>query len=413
MALRLSVAMGLHRNITYDPQTRPVEIENRRRVWWTVYCFDRLCSSKLGHPIMIKDADIDAPLPSCTATATAADGLSQAEREEEFVDAAQLVANVRLARITGALLDQTYKIHQPHETTFIRDIHGILHSLKEWDATLPADLRPQPGKNPPYVSRSVASLRLQFNQCVILTTRPVLLFVFKHYVAGGDARSAAPLPTSIALSEACIYAARASHRLLRQLWIDGAIATFGYFDAHYIFSSTLILAVSHVLHPNTTDLHSIDLALQLLQSMADDGNLPACELHGRLVSFKHELDVLCRNYRPAGPKRGYITVAGTFAAHTVPGPSDSAPLDVSVHGYRHFSAATVEPQTDTAAGMPAEQLQGQEPLDDQLCAPETDPSLQQFLGQLYTEWSPAAFGMTNEEMGISSLAWDIETLMNS
>ena len=64
LAMRLSLTMGLHRKITYDPRTSPSEIENRRRVWWTVYTFDRICSSKLGHAVMIRDEDIDAPLPS-------------------------------------------------------------------------------------------------------------------------------------------------------------------------------------------------------------------------------------------------------------------------------------------------------------------------------------------------------------
>lgn len=156
IALRLSVAMGLHRNITYDPSTPPVAIENRRRVWWTVYTFDRLCSSKLGHPITIKDEDIDAPFPS-------SEGLA-AEEQEEFVDATQLIANIRLARITGSLLDHTYKIHKPHESTFICNIHSILISLKEWDATLSPELRLDHSRTPPYSSRSIASLRLHFNQ---------------------------------------------------------------------------------------------------------------------------------------------------------------------------------------------------------------------------------------------------------
>lgn len=152
--------MGLHRNITYDPNMPPFEIENRRRVWWTVYTFDRLYSSKLGHPVMIKDDEIDAPLPS-------PDGLTL-EEQEEFVDASQLVATIRLARITGSLLDHTYKIHRPNENTFISNIHRILTSLKEWDATLPAELRLDHSKTPPYASRSVASLRLQFNQVMSL-----------------------------------------------------------------------------------------------------------------------------------------------------------------------------------------------------------------------------------------------------
>jgi proline utilization trans-activator len=163
LALRFSITLGLHRNITYNPDTRPVDIENRRRVWWTVYTFDRLCSSKLGHPVMIKDEDIDAPLPS-------SQDLTPEERDE-FVDADQLIANIKLSRITGSILDLIYGIPTKRESGFVRNVHKILTALKGWDATLPMGLKLNHAKVPSYSSRSVASLRLHFNQ-----VRPLLFY---------------------------------------------------------------------------------------------------------------------------------------------------------------------------------------------------------------------------------------------
>src|ERR1700754_240683 len=55
----------------------------------------RLCSSKLGHPIMINDDDIDAEMPSN-------DGLSPQDLEE-FFDAENQIANIKLARISGEI----------------------------------------------------------------------------------------------------------------------------------------------------------------------------------------------------------------------------------------------------------------------------------------------------------------------
>ncbi|KAI8263210.1 putative transcriptional regulatory protein [Colletotrichum sp. SAR11_239] len=335
IALRLSVTMGLHRNITYDPKTPPVEIENRRRVWWTVYTFDRLCSAKLGHPVMIKDEDIDAPFPS-------SDGLS-AEEQEEFVDAGQLIANIRLARITGLLLDHTYKIHSPHEKTFVSNVHRILTSLKEWDATLPPELALDHSRTPSYSTRAVASLRLHFNQ----------------------------------------------------LWVDGAIATFGYFDAHFIFSSTIILILSNILNPNDGDRNSVDLACTLLQSMADDGNLPAAELRDRLATLKEDLEskYATSSCQVTGPKQGYMTAAGTFAAHV-------APTSSRRKGDPNRSQPGQTPSTTTSPAAEVSSV-GRAPFD--------DPFIQDFLGQPYSEWSPSAFDITNDEIGVSSLAWDIRT----
>lgn len=236
---------------------------------------------------------------------------------------------------------------------------------------------------------------------MILTTRPVLLFVFKNYVRlsgtspqGSDGPAKPLSPMTIALSEACIYAARATNRLLKQLWVDGAIATFGYFDSHYIFSSTTVLVVSNILNPNSTDSNSIDLALQLLQSMADDGNLPAQEMCERLVALKRDLDTIC-GVQSLGPEKGYVTSAGTFAAHVVPSSGRSTATDA----IRPSDVILAEPtpggeMSPSAATL----LEG--------------TFLRDFLEQPCEELSPSAFGLTSTDMGISSLAWDIETFPN-
>jgi proline utilization trans-activator len=442
LALRLSVTLGLHRNITYSPTMSPVDVENRRRVWWTVYTFDRLCSSKLGHPIMIKDEDIDAPLPS-------SNDLSPEERED-FVDAEQLIANIKLSRITGSILDLIYAIPVHREQGFVRNVHRILTALKEWDATLPVGLKLNHEKMPPYSSRSVASLRLHFNQvsdsrngrapqlssfpanrvqCIILTTRPILLYVFKHHVKRTNSPGATspsvsissptathspsspakPLsPMTIALSEACIYAARASNRLLGQLWADGSIATFGYWDAHYLFSSMIVLLMSNTLNPNPSDADAVALAWNLIQSMVDDGNLPAREFCERLVSLQRDLDELTQSdaLRTMRPEKGYVAGAGEFAAPVVPGlPYAGGAMGSLRHGSMPNGASAGLAGDVGAKVLSPAGVGGITPGASHSGALD-DPFIRDFLGQPDSEWSPGMLDMSNEELGTWSLAWD-------
>lgn len=148
--------MGLHRNIVHESNISSAEVENRRRVWWTVYIFDGLISSRLGHP-MISDGDIDAPFPS-------QDNLPAADKDD-FFDPMQLIANIRLCRITGSILSLIYGGPSSRDAgNFIRNVHTILNQLKELDAELPVELRLDHTRFPAYGSRSVASLRLHFNQ---------------------------------------------------------------------------------------------------------------------------------------------------------------------------------------------------------------------------------------------------------
>lgn len=91
----MAVGLGLHRSQKRYYGLSAVEREDRRRVFWTVYLFDRLSSSRLGYPATIHDDDIDVELPSM-------EGLSKAEMEE-FAEPAHLCANIRLGQISGKI----------------------------------------------------------------------------------------------------------------------------------------------------------------------------------------------------------------------------------------------------------------------------------------------------------------------
>jgi hypothetical protein len=63
--------------------------------------------------------------------------------------------------------------------------------------------------------------------------------------------------------------------------------TFGYFHAHYLFSSALILAMSSFVPiGNPNDMSGFDSALDLLRSMAENGNLAAAEFCHNLEQVK-------------------------------------------------------------------------------------------------------------------------------
>lgn len=89
-------------------------------------------------------------------------------------------------------------------------------------------------------------------------------------------------PVTSTLADACLHTARHSNELLTQLWIEGALSTFGYFDAQYLFSSAVILAISSISDADGKDKDRLESAAQLLQSMAESGNLSATEFCGHL-----------------------------------------------------------------------------------------------------------------------------------
>ncbi|KAJ5494622.1 transcriptional regulator family: Fungal Specific TF [Penicillium fimorum] len=115
----------------------------------------------------------------------------------------------------------------------------------------------------------------------------------------------------MALADSCMNAARTSNRILSKLFVDGTLATLGYWDAHYLFSSTLILLMAAVMSPSQAVSDAVDTALSVLCSMRDNGNVPASDYCERLKLVQKSI-VELRD----GVMKGSEAVPTTNAAQT-------------------------------------------------------------------------------------------------
>ncbi|KAF9773433.1 hypothetical protein IL306_008771 [Fusarium sp. DS 682] len=278
--MRLAQSLGMHRSASRHTTLTPVERESRRRTWWVLYFFDRFSASKLGQPITVRDEDIDVEMPSM-------DGLTK-EEMAEFLDPQNLIINIKLAKIIGNILTHIYGIPKATNGLYIHQVHGILKQLREWHDELQPDMRVKERGTP----RPVASLHLAYNQCIIQTTRPVLLHLFKtQFQLGTKARDdTSPRQNvssiTLALAESCVNAAQASSRIVEGLFLDGSIATFGYWDAHHIFSAAMILIMSAVMKPTAVNSDHLETLLSVLRSLKNDGNIPAVDFCERLSDIQ-------------------------------------------------------------------------------------------------------------------------------
>ncbi|PLB47539.1 fungal-specific transcription factor [Aspergillus steynii IBT 23096] len=276
-AMRLGLILGLNHNIPARQCTDPVEREHRARLWWGIYIFDRMYTSKIGFPLQIRDEDIYVDMPADVESPVAG---------EQFSDTAYLVSSIRLARITGQIIDKIYS-RKHHQESFLQREQQLLLALQEWLQSLPAHIRLRPEESPP---KHIASLHLQFNQCVILATRPIILHVL--FQRRGQRESQEDLPQPVGtLSEACIHAARHSHALVIDEWVNGSLPMYGYFYAQYLFSAVIVLVISSLLPSigNPADIESLDTAIEILHRMSDHGNLAAAEFYENLRRVKQVL----------------------------------------------------------------------------------------------------------------------------
>lgn len=200
-------------------------------------------------------------------------------------------------------------------------VHHILSSLRAWDEQLPASLKRWSHGSP----RNVLSLHLHFNHCVILTTRPILLHVFKKRLNLGNSSTQTEAivfsPTIMALAQSCVQAACTSNSILSTLFVEGTLAMFGYFDAQYLFTSTMILIMSAVMEPDSSMSDAIQTAFNLLRSMSETGNVSASDNYQRLMRVHNAI----KNMREGTNSRQNETPLGADSAV-----AQEAPVENSV-----------------------------------------------------------------------------------
>lgn len=206
-----------------------------------------------------------------------------------------------------------------------------------------------------------------------------------------------------ALTEACIYAARGTASLLGQLWAEGSVTTFGFFDAHYAFSATVVLTMSDLLRPSDADRDAIVLSRALLQSMVDDGNLPARELHGRLAALQRDIDSMLSPEVDGGI--GPILLKGYASATDTTSGAGNLGHDASSQQIKvEIAGARPNPDDDLPSQARVAALTDAVPPS---TAPLDVPFIQDFLGDLdNTSWSPDLLEMSNDEEVPWSLSWD-------
>ena len=159
IAVRSSITIGLHRRIAYKTDIASADAERKCRVFWTAFILDRFCSLKLGHALLLRDDEIDAPLPTLQPT----EGTTET-RTHRFGDATQFITGIKLARISGSILELIYCAQALDNQRLVLNMHKVLTDLKEWHAQLPASLQLDKAHTPSYSRRPIASLHLQFNQ---------------------------------------------------------------------------------------------------------------------------------------------------------------------------------------------------------------------------------------------------------
>ncbi|EEU37830.1 uncharacterized protein NECHADRAFT_88291 [Fusarium vanettenii 77-13-4] len=267
-ATRHCAVMGLNFNIPETHLHDGAAREHLIRVWWTSYLLDHTCAAINGQMVSIQDYDVCVSFPS-------SDGLNPNEMSE-FANPHYMSARVELVRILSKIIKSLYGRANQSES-FLQRVQNALKGLKSWLQRLPEPLRMNQAVAGD--SGAVRSLHLFFNQCMIMTSRPLLLHVIQHQKemnrsSGHDTPH--PIHENIqAIVTSCI-------RLLNN-------------------------------PENARDLEDFKLCDQLLKKLKDSGSLPAMEFYQHLEALKIGL----ATFTPTRPNSDGETTLGTPRATNV------------------------------------------------------------------------------------------------
>ncbi|KAH3665479.1 hypothetical protein OGAPHI_003664 [Ogataea philodendri] len=295
MALRASLIMGFHVDVGKDSLNR-YELEHRRRLWWTVYIFERMLASKAGLPLSLTDDDISTELPDDFDMSNPPEGC-----ENYIFPEAEFIRNcVKITQINANILRKLYT-RQP-SSNILPIVHELVVSLFKWKKALPDYVNCDYQQTDINVNRLVVNMMTEYFQGINLAVRPLLFhFVLlnlksEHPKSGTFLDLSSYSSTILTLLNASF---QASINTIRSLWAlvpENMLSLFGYMDREYLFAATATLVLFNAtfgVHDAT--LEHLDHALIMFTKMRNLGNHPAALRRDQLIKLLTLLDFNGRN----------------------------------------------------------------------------------------------------------------------
>ncbi|QPG73963.1 hypothetical protein FOA43_001279 [Brettanomyces nanus] len=251
IALRAALREGLHRKLDYP--FNAIELETRKRLFWTLYKMDIYVNTMLGLPRTISEDDFDQELPIELDDENITITGYRYERQGSRLSSSGIAnAHTKLMLIMGHIVAKLYPVKRksapPKSRSFARAIQGhpgMAHDivselemeLQKWLDSLPMELKP--GMEPPeQYLKANRLLHMSYLHVRIILYRP-----FIHYIAAGG-RAASDIEGSTAsLSKAqnCINVARVVVKLAEDMIERHLLSGSYWFSIYTIFFSVACL----------------------------------------------------------------------------------------------------------------------------------------------------------------------------
>ncbi|KAJ4347988.1 uncharacterized protein N0V89_009360 [Didymosphaeria variabile] len=256
-SIQISYSLGLHRD-SINGSGASMELEQNRRIWWTLFTLDLEIASRGGSPTMIDDRylRITTPLPS-----------EQVLYPGLHTPLSWLSTSVSLCRLKREIIQAVYteRFMNSRAISFTT-ISKLLLSLQGWQQLMPPHLK-HDVPAPPTHKRAVAVLHLQYWSTTILLCRPFLLYLVLRHSTLEPSKKV----WFERMGKATIDAAQKSLGILQQMAADNTISSLTAFDSTCLLRLVMvfILAFAHTKQPQYRG--HIETSISLMKSLEQIG----------------------------------------------------------------------------------------------------------------------------------------------
>ncbi|CEL03687.1 Putative Finger protein [Aspergillus calidoustus] len=256
---RLIFALGLHRYRQASSSTMTqVEIECRRRTFWSAYSLDNYLSTALGRPRTFNDKDIDQQFPSCVDDQDipkSTDSLTlPADRGLSTMFGP--VSYAKLSQILSGVLSDIYSIKAMSMTERFSLTAKYMNQVRAWRAELSDFLGQSSSNAAPLVliyQRQQNILNLAYWHTVILINRPLLLANFARLTNRTSTTQRQDQERQVHVAESvdeCLNAGMEIVRVVDRMIQANQLFRAFWFTPYFAFSASVILYVYTIQHSN-------------------------------------------------------------------------------------------------------------------------------------------------------------------
>ncbi|KAG5656922.1 hypothetical protein KAF25_011091 [Fusarium avenaceum] len=256
-AVRMAQSHGLHTNMQSSSVGNRLA-QHGDRLWWTAYTLDQKLSSLMGMPSGILDDHISAPLPQVS---------------ENDIHISALAIHIKISQLLGSIAITVYGPKATVKETFLSTVRKVLKGIAE----LSEDLAAVASRSFGEISRVSAHLDLQYNQCIVLTVRPLLFHLYKQKVEALGVNGEFNMhPSIMELIEVLTSSTVRVANILSQLKKHGLLDILLPFDLEAAYSAAFVLVMASEVGAKHS-MHEVSLAalFEVFDNMIMAGNLLA------------------------------------------------------------------------------------------------------------------------------------------